>query len=187
LFDETIAIHSRIDVLVNNVGLFEFSGDLVDSSKEYWDEIFDINVNSAFLCANRAAREMRKARWGRIINISSAAGKVGAPGECGYSAAKWAILGFTKTLALELAPDIRVNAVCPGYIDTSMSDVWLEKIAERKGITVEEAKRERLAAIPLRRVGTPEEVASAVVFLASDEASYTIGEGLNVSGGRVMG
>jgi len=186
LFDKAIGIFNRIDVLVNNVGLFEFSGDLVGSSKEYWDKLFDINVNSAFLCANRAAQEMKKAGSGRIINISSAAGKVGSPGERGYSAAKWAILGLTKTLALELAPEIRVNAVCPGYIDTAMSDVWLEKIAEKKGISTEEAKKQRLAPIPLGGVGTPEEVASAVVFLASNEASYTTGEGFNVSGGRVM-
>ncbi len=185
MFDEVLRIYGRVDILVNNVGLFEF-GPLVGSATEDWDKDFRVNVKSTYLCSNRAAQEMKRAGKGRIINIASGAGKIGGTWSRGYAAAKWAVLGLTKSLALELAPEIRVNAVCPGIIDTDMDAAFVEEFSRRQGITPEEFKKNRAASIPLRRTGTPEDVAKAVVFLASDEASYTIGEAFNVSGGLVM-
>jgi NAD(P)-dependent dehydrogenase (short-subunit alcohol dehydrogenase family) len=185
MFDQVIQTYGRVDILVNNVGLFEF-GELVGSSAEGWDKDFAVNVKSAYLCSNRAAQEMKKAGTGRIINVSSGAGKIGGTWSRGYAAAKWAVLGLTKSLAAELAPNIRVNAVCPGIIETDMDAAFVEKIAARQGVTPEEFKAARAASIPLKRTGTPEDVAKAVAFLASDEASYTIGEAFNLSGGLVM-
>lgn len=185
MFDQVMESYGRVDILVNNVGLFEF-GELVGSSVGGWDRDLDVNVKSAFLCSNRAAQEMTKAGTGRIVNMSSGAGKIGGTWSRGYAAAKWAVLGLTKSLAAELAPNIRVNAVCPGIIDTGMDAAFVERIAAEQGTTPEEFKEKRAASIPLKRVGTPEDVASAVVFLASDEAQYTTGEAFNVSGGLVM-
>ena len=185
LFDKVIETYGRVNILVNNVGLFEY-GELVGSSLKDWDRDFDLNVKSAFLCSNRAAQEMKKQGAGRIINISSGAGKIGGTWSRGYASAKWAVLGLTKSLAAELAPDIRVNAVCPGIIDTRMDEAFVKKMSAEQGTTSEEFKKNRAASIPLKRVGTPEDVANAVAFLASDQANYTIGEAFNVSGGLVM-
>jgi len=185
LFDKVIETYGRVDILVNNVGLFEF-GKLVGSSTEDWDRDFDVNVKSAFLCSNRAAQEMKKAGTGRIVNISSGAGKIGGTWSRGYAASKWAVLGLTKSLAAELAPNIRVNAVCPGIIDTGMDAAFVEEIAAQQGVTPEEFKKNRANSIPMKRIGTPEDVANAVAFMASDEASYTTGDAFNVSGGLVM-
>jgi meso-butanediol dehydrogenase/(S,S)-butanediol dehydrogenase/diacetyl reductase len=185
MFDQVLETYGRVDILVNNVGLFEF-GELVGSSEQDWDRDFAVNVKSAFLCANRAAQEMKKAGSGRIVNISSGAGKIGGTWSRGYAATKWAVLGLTKSLAAELAPNIRVNAVCPGIIGTDMDEAFVQKFAKAQGVSAEEFKENRANSIPLKRVGTPEDVASAVAFLASDEAQYTIGEAFNVSGGLVM-
>ncbi len=185
LFDQLIETYKRVDVLVSNVGLFEF-GELVGSDEEAWDRCFDINVKSAFLCSNRAALEMKKAGTGRMIFISSGAGKIGGTWSGGYAAAKWAVLGLAKSLAAELAPNILVNEVCPGIIGTDMDEAFVQKIAPVMGTTPEEFKKNRAASIPLKRVGTPEDVANVVVFLASDQVKYTIGEAFNISGGLVM-
>jgi NAD(P)-dependent dehydrogenase (short-subunit alcohol dehydrogenase family) len=185
MFDEVVQTYGRIDILVNNVGLFEF-GELVGSTTEGWEKDFNVNVKSAYLCSNRAAQEMKKVGKGRIINISSGAGKIGGTWSRGYAASKWAVLGLTKSLAAELAPDIRVNAVCPGIISTEMDEAFIKEFVPRQGVSQEEFKKNRAASIPLKRTGTPEDVAKAVAFLASEEASYTIGEAFNVSGGLVM-
>ncbi len=185
MFDKIMETYGKVDILVNNVGLFEF-GELVGSSVKDWDRDFDVNVKSAFLCSNRAAQEMKKVGSGRIVNISSGAGKIGGTWSRGYATTKWAVLGLTKSLAAELAPNIRVNAVCPGIIATDMDEAFVQKFAKMQGISPEEFKEKRAASIPLKRVGTPEDVASAVAFLASDEAQYTIGEAFNISGGLVM-
>lgn len=185
LFDQVMGTYGRLEILVNNVGLFEF-GTLVGSTSEQWDRDFAINVRSAFLCSNRAALEMKKARTGCIVNIASRAGKVATSGARGYGAAKAAMLGLTRSLAAELAPDIRVNAVCPGTISTGMDDAFVEKIAAEQGIEPAEYRRRWVASIPMKRVGTPEDVANAVAFLSSDQASHTTGEAFNVSGGLAM-
>ena len=185
MFDQVMETYGRVDILVNNVGLFEFS-ELVGSSIEGWNKDFDVNLKSAYLCSNRAAQEMKKVGQGRIINTSSGAGKVGGTWSRGYCASKWAVLGLTKSLAAELAPNIRVNAVCPGIIETDMDEKFVKDIAKKQGVTPEDFKKNREKDIPLKRIGKPEDVAKAVVFLASEESSYTIGEAFNVSGGLVM-
>ena len=185
MFDQVMETYGRVDILVNNVGLFEFS-ELVGSTIEGWNKDFDVNLKSAYLCSNRAAQEMKKVGQGRIINTSSGAGKIGGTWSRGYCASKWAVLGLTKSLAAELAPNIRVNAVCPGIIETDMDEKFVKDIAEKQGVTPEDFKKNREADIPLKRIGKPEDVAKAVVFLASEESSYTIGEAFNVSGGLVM-
>jgi len=117
--------------------------------------------------------------------MSSGAGKIGGTDSGAYSASKWAVIGLTKSLAAELAPGVRVNAVCPGIIETEMDVDFVSRAAAAQGIRPEEFDAIRLARIPLRRNGTPEDVAKAVAFLASNEASYTTGEAFNVSGGLV--
>ncbi len=185
MFNHVLERYKRLDILVNNVGLFECA-DLVGSSEDGWDKDMSLNVKSTYLSSNRAGQEMRKLGKGRIINISSGAGKIGCTGSRGYSAAKWAVIGLTKSLANELAPNIFVNAVCPGVIETDMDAAFLNQLLPTQELTEEEFRKNRAAGIPLKRTGTPEDVAKSVVFLASEEASYTTGEAFNVSGGLVM-
>ncbi len=185
IFDEVLKTYGRIDILVNNVGLFEFS-ELIGSTTEGWEKDFDLNVKSAYLCSNHVSKEMKKVKKGVIINIASGAGKVGGTWSRGYAASKWAVLGLTKSLAAELAPNIRVNAVCPGIIETNMDETFVKGLAHRLGVKPEDFKKKRTEDIPLNRNGTPEDVAKAVAFLASEESSYTTGEGFNVSGGMIM-
>ena len=176
-FDEVIQRYRRLDILVNNAGIFKPKPALEITEKE-WEETLTVNLKGQFLCAQRAAKEMKKHKWGRIINISSiASGQVGVgfPGAAHYTASKGGILGMTETLADEWAQyGITVNAIAPGAIDTPM---------------VESAKMPKnalnalLAHIPLHRMGKPEEVSVAVVFLASEEASYVTGSTLYVDGG----
>lgn len=167
----------RLDILVNNAGIFEPKAAL-ELTEEEWERTIHINLKGQFLCAQRAAKEMLKNKWGRIINISSiASGGVGMGIEWGvhYTASKGGIIGMTATLALELAEHgILVNAIAPGAIDTPMlGDAGTES----------EEMATWLSRIPLHRIGKPEEVSAAVVFLASDEASYITGSTLYVDGG----
>jgi NAD(P)-dependent dehydrogenase (short-subunit alcohol dehydrogenase family) len=178
------ATHGGLDILVNNVGLFTF-GDLATLDPAGWDACLDINAKSAFLCARAAAPFLRRP-GGVILNMSSGAGKIGGTGAGAYSAAKWAVIGLTRSLAAELAPDIRVNAVCPGIIATEMDANYVARAAAAAGLAPERYDADRLGRIPLHRTGTAEDVAKAAAFLCSDEASYTTGEAFNVSGGMVM-
>ena len=184
LIDDAARASGGLDILVNNVGLFTF-GDLATLDSDAWDACFEINVKSAFLCSRAAVAHLR-GRHGAIVNISSGAGKIGGTNSGAYSASKWAVIGLTKSLAVELAPDIRVNAVCPGIIATEMDTTFVARASAAQGVSTAEFDRQRLTRIPLARNGTPEDVAKAVVFLCSDESSYTTGEALNVSGGLVM-
>ena len=184
LIDNVVRAHGGLDCLVNNVGLFTF-GDLANLDTAGWDECFAINVKSAFLCSRAAIPHLRS-RHGAIVNMSSGAGKIGGTSSGAYSASKWAVIGLTKSLAAELAPDIRVNAVCPGIIETEMDANFVAHAAAGEGVSAEEFDTQRLKQIPLARNGTPEDVAKAVLFLLSDDSSYTTGEALNVSGGLVM-
>ena len=176
VFDEVIKKFGRLDILVNNAGIFNPKAFLEITENE-WDKTLEINLKGQFLCAQRAAKEMAKNKWGRIINISSiASGQVGIGIEWGahYTASKGGIIGMTETLAVELAPlGINVNAIAPGAIDTPML---------RAGAETEELKK-YTEKIPLKRIGRPEEVSAAVVFLASDEASYITGATFYVDGG----
>lgn len=177
VFDEVIAKYGRLDILVNNAGIYQ-PKPFLELTEGEWDRTIDINLKGEFLCAQRAAKEMAKNKWGRIINITSvASGQVGVgiAGGAHYTASKGGILGMTETLAIELAPlGINVNAIGPGAIDTPMTSA--ENIPK-------EAMDALLTGVPLKRMGRPEEVSAAVVFLASDEASYVTGSTVYVDGG----
>jgi len=176
-FDETIKQFGRLDILVNNAGIY-VPKPALELTEEEWDRTIDINLKGQFFCAQRAAKEMMKNKWGRIINISSiASGQIGIGMAEGahYTASKGGIIGMTETLAIEWAPfGINVNVIGPGAIDTPM--VQAAQIPK-------EAMSALLAGIPLKRIGRPEEVSAMVVFLASEEASYITGATFYVDGG----
>ena len=163
------------EILVNN-GAVTRDGIAMRMSADAWAEVLQTNLTGAFQCIQQALRPMSKARWGRIINISSVVAQSGNPGQASYVAAKAGLIGLTKSLAIEMAPrNITVNAVAPGFIETAMTDALNSD--QRAAV---------LSRIPLGRIGSPEEVAAAVRFLASDEAAYITGHVLNVNGGMYM-
>jgi 3-oxoacyl-[acyl-carrier protein] reductase len=173
LFNETLEKFGRVDVLVNNAGITRDTL-LLRMKPEDWQAVIDLNLTGVFLCTRAVSKVMLKQRSGRIINIASVSGQMGNPGQANYSAAKAGVIGFTKTVAKELASrGITVNAVAPGFIATDMtSDLKSEEI---------------LKYIPLGRYGEPEEVAGMVRFLAADSAAaYITGQVFNVDGGMVM-
>ena len=177
VFDEVVKQFGRLDVLVNNAGIYAPKVAL-ELTEEEWDKTISINLRGEFFCAQRAAKEMAKNNWGRIINIASVASGgvgIGISGGAHYTASKGGIIGMTETLADEWASlGINVNAIGPGAIDTPM--VSAAQIPE-------EATKAMLAGVPLKRIGKPEEVSAAVVFLASEEASYVTGATFYVDGG----
>lgn len=161
-----------VDILINNAGISKI-GIFNDFSEEDYDNIFDVNMKSAYLCSKYAVSHMLKKHWGRIINISSMWGLVGASCEVPYSASKAALIGFTKSLAKELAPSgITVNSVAPGFIDTDMN----AHISEQD-------RTNFIESIPISRAGTPMEVAHAAAFFADERSSYITGQVLAVDGG----
>jgi meso-butanediol dehydrogenase/(S,S)-butanediol dehydrogenase/diacetyl reductase len=175
-----------IDVLVNNVGLAKLKP-LLQTDENEWDRMLDLNLKAAFLWSREAAKEMIERRRGCIVNIASDCGKVGDPYSGVYVAAKHAVIGLTKNLAHELAPHgIRVNAVCPGWIDTGLLENYNRQVAELENKSIDQVRREIVSKIPLGRMGTPEDVAGLVTFLASDDARYMTGQSVNVTGGAVM-
>ncbi|MFW6208942.1 MAG: 3-oxoacyl-[acyl-carrier-protein] reductase [Spirochaetota bacterium] len=175
LFDSILEDNGGIDVLVNNAGITR-DGLLMRMKDADWDAVIQTNLSSVYTACKKVVRPMLKARQGCIINISSVVGIMGNAGQTNYSASKAGLIGFTKSLAREVASrGVRVNAVAPGYIDTSMT----EKLNS-------EARTALTAQIPLGRTGKPEEIASAVLFLASDAAAYITGQALVVDGGLAM-
>lgn len=175
MFEKTVSHFGEIDVLVNNAGISSVKL-ITDTTLEEWERLFSINVTGTFLASKYAAKHMIKNHLGKIINISSIWGVSGASMESCYSASKGAVIAFTKALAKELGPSgITVNCVAPGFIDTDMnSDVS----ADEKDAFCEET--------PLGRIGTPDEVAKAVLFLASDNADFITGQILGVDGGVII-
>ena len=169
--DET----GRIDVLVNNAGITR-DGLLVRMKESDWEDVLNINLKGTFLCIKAVTKPMMKQRYGRIINVSSVVGVSGNPGQANYVASKAGIIGLTKGVAKELASrNITANVVAPGYIETDMTADLPDK-----------AKEAMVSQIPLGRPGTPEDIAAAVVFLASDKAAYITGQVIHVSGGMYM-
>jgi 3-oxoacyl-[acyl-carrier protein] reductase len=165
----------RLDILVNNAGLTR-DNILAIMKESEWDDVLDTNLKGAFLLTKAAIRPMIKARWGRIVNITSVAGQYGNPGQANYSASKAGIIGFTRAVARELAErNITVNAVSPGLIDTEMTDALPAK-----------AKEAIISQIPMGRIGTPKDVAQAVSFLVSEYAGYITGQVIGVNGGLYM-
>jgi 3-oxoacyl-[acyl-carrier protein] reductase len=171
-----LAHFGKIEILVNNGGITR-DNLMLRMKLTDWDAVLATNLTGAFLLTQAACSSMLKARWGRIINITSVVGETGQAGQANYAASKAGLIGLTKSLARELASrNITVNAVAPGYISTPMTDALNEQ--QRSAM---------LGQIPLDRAGTPEDIAHAVVFLASDEASYITGHVLDVNGGMHMG
>ena len=175
-FKAAIAQFGKIDILVNNAGITR--DQLVMRMKRAdWDAVLNTNLTSAYLCIQQAIGSMLKQRWGRIINITSVFGQMGQAGQANYAASKAGLIGLTMAMAREVASrSITCNAVAPGFIETAMTSVLSDDF-----------KQNALKMIPLGRIGTPEDVASAVAFLASDEASYVTGQVLSVNGGMLMG
>ena len=175
LFDAALEKFGAIDILVNNAGITR-DNLLMLLKEEDFDAVVDTNLKGAFLCMKAAVRPMMKQRRGRIISLSSVVGLHGNAGQVNYAATKAGVIGMTKSLAKELAGrNITVNAVAPGFIDTDMTAVLPDK-----------AKEAILSSIPMARLGAAEDVASAVAFLASDEAGYITGQVLAVDGGMSM-
>ena len=164
-----------IDVFVNNAGITR-DGLLMRMKREDWDAVLSTNLTGVYNCTKAVTKIMMKQRSGSIINMTSVVGETGNAGQANYAAAKAGVIGFTKSVAKELASrNIRVNAVAPGCIDTDMTAVLSDAV-----------KEEMIKSIPLGRTAAPEEVAQAVVFLASQKAGYITGQTLNVAGGMVM-
>ena len=172
---QVLEAYGRIDILVNNAGITK-DGLFLRMSKDDWDSVIATNLSGLYNCSQAVLRTMIRQRSGRIINISSVVGLMGNAGQANYASSKAAVLGFTKALAREVASrNITVNAVAPGYVNTDMT----------KELTAE-ATSKLLENIPLRRIGQPEEVAAAVLYLASDDANYVTGQILHVNGGLYM-
>ena len=174
-FKEVVREFGRVDVLVNNAGITRDTF-LMRMSVDQWDEVLTVNLKSVFNCTKAVVRSMIRERSGRIVNISSLVGQIGNSGQANYAASKAGILGFTKSVAKELATrGITVNAVAPGFIDTEMT----EKLPGK-------AKEAFLTQIPMGRIGKPDEVAEAVYWLASQGATYITGQVIHVNGGLYM-
>ncbi len=174
-FQQARELCERIDILVNNAGITR-DGLALRMSAENWDGVIETNLSGSFACIQAVLSGMVRARWGRIINISSVVGVSGNPGQANYAASKAGLIGLTKSLAQEVASrNITVNAVAPGYIQTAMTGVLEDKVKQKIAET-----------IPLRRIGLPQEVAHGVAFLASDKAAYITGHVLHINGGLYM-
>ena len=175
LIQTTLDKFARLDILVNNAGITR-DNLLLRMSEAEWDSVIAVNLKGAFNCIQAATRSFMKQRSGKIINIASVVGQIGNAGQANYAASKAGIIGLTKAVAKELASrNVMVNAVAPGFIQTTMTDKLPDK-----------AKEALMSAIPLGRLGQPEDVAKAVRFLSSDAANYITGQVLNVDGGMVM-
>lgn len=174
-FKEEIKGKVKLDVLVNNAGITR-DGLLVRMKDADWDKVLDINLTGAFTCLRESAKIMMKQRYGRIINISSVVGQAGNAGQANYVSAKAGLLGLTKASAIELAPrGVTVNAVTPGFIQTDMTAELPEKVMVQM-----------MDNIPLKKLGTSDDIANAVSFLAKDESGYITGQTLAVNGGMYM-
>jgi len=175
LFKEAVSAFGKVDILVNNAGITK-DGLLLRMKESDWDAVIDVNLKGAFNCTREAAKLMSKARYGRIVNLSSVVGEMGNPGQANYCASKAGMIGLTKSVAKELARrNVTVNAVAPGFIETDMTQELSEK-----------AKESLQEQIPMGRLGSGDDIAAAVLFLVSDGAAYITGHVLSVNGGMYM-
>ncbi len=173
----------HIDILVNNAGIPGPSKPLIDTTVEEWDRVLGVNLRGYYLCCRAVLPEMLQRRKGNIINIASIYGKRGEPNNAAYCASKAGNLLLTQTLALEVAPHVRVNAICPGHMATEQNWQEIQKWAEERGTSFE-IERDRLwETIPLKRPGEDEEIGRLAMFLASDDADYITGASIDIDGG----
>lgn len=173
--EEAVAAFGSVDILVNNAGITK-DGLLMRMSEEDWDAVLDVNLKGTFLFTKAVARPMMKSRQGVIVNIASIIGLIGNAGQCNYAASKAGVIALTKSSARELAArNIRVNAIAPGFIESKMTDVLPEDV-----------KQKMLDQIPMKQFGGPQDVAKAVLFLATDASAYITGQVLSVNGGMFM-
>lgn len=175
MIEAAMTEYGRVDILVNNAGITR-DGIFLRMKEEDWDAVLTVNLKGAFLCSRAAFKVMSKQRYGRIINIASVVGQMGNAGQANYCASKAGLIGLTKSNARELAKrNVTVNAVAPGFIATAMTDALSDKV-----------KAELTAQIPLERLGTAEDIAHAVLFLAAENSGYITGHVLSVNGGMYM-
>lgn len=174
-----------LDVLVNNAGIAG-SHKFLGHPDELWHRILNVNLTGVYYVTKAFAPGMATQQWGRIINIASIAGKVGAKYVAAYTASKHGVLGLTRSLAVELAPHVTVNAICPGYVNTPMTDSAIENIVARTGMSPKEARAFFEKTNPQGRLIEPDEVAAVALLLASDSARGVTGQAINVDGGAVM-
>ncbi len=175
LMKDAEAAMGQVDILVNNAGLTRDNLSM-RMKEEEWQQVLDVNLTAPFMLAKACQRGMMKRRFGRIINISSVVGTTGNPGQCNYVASKAGLMGWTKAMGMEIASrGITVNCVAPGFIATAMTEALTDD--QKDGIN---------ATIPMKRMGAPSEIASAVAYLASDDAAYVTGATLHVNGGMAM-
>lgn len=186
LADHAMEKHGSLDIWVNNAGIGYIMKPLAEVSPEDWRAVIDVNLSGAwFGLQAAAARMVRQGRGGRIVNIASQAAKSGFPHAQAYTASKHGLVGLVRSASIELGPEgITVNNVCPNHVTTGLGKWQNEHFAEAQGISVEEYLKRMAARIPMGRPGLPQDTASAVAFLCSDEAAYITGESMNVSGGE---
>jgi len=186
MVDRAKSEFGRIDILVNNAGIYRAASTLA-ITEEHWDAVMTINAKAVFFASQAVLPAMIAQRSGAIVSLASMAGRIGSVANLPYNASKAAVISITKSLALAHAADgIRVNCVCPGFVETDMWTAVSREISGLMGLTVEEFNKRRLAQVPLGRMERPEDVASVIGFLASPRAGYMTGQALSVDGGLIM-
>jgi len=189
----TLGKFGKIDVLINCAGTRGPVGvNIVDGDEKDWRLLFDVNTLGTMIVSKAVARDMiRRNEGGKIVHIASAAGKLACPGSAAYAASKWAVIGIVQALALELAPyKINVNAINPGFFATNLRDDDATMRSRKAGITVEKFREDEYkmlsASVPLKRMGTVEDIADLIYFLVSDQSKYMTGQAINITGGTLM-
>ncbi len=187
MFDEALAALGGLDVLVNNAGIAGPTGGVDEIAPEEWDRCLAINITGQFNCARLAAPHLRKSRNPSMINLSSLAGRLGFALRTPYAASKWAVIGFTKSLAIELGRDgIRVNAILPGIVEGERQDRVLRQKAQARGLSFEQVREEALSFVSLHATVTPQELADTMLFLASPRGRKISGQAISVCGDTQM-